>query len=76
MQRRIFELVRKAGQAGITRREMMEAIYAHDPNGGPENENIVNVQRARMRDKLAARGLRIVSNKGHYARWKIEVTHV
>jgi hypothetical protein len=42
-QRRLYEIVRDAGDAGILGRAIREKLYAHDPDGGPASLNIVSV---------------------------------
>jgi hypothetical protein len=71
-QQRIFELVEKAGQAGVSRRELMDKIYGGNPNGGPSSPNVLNVQKTKMQIVLQSRGLKITSEGGHYARWRLE----
>jgi len=34
--------------------------------------NGLNVQRSKMAKALSKHGMKISSNKGHYARWKLE----
>jgi hypothetical protein len=42
-QRTLYETVKAAGARGITTPEIMTALYADDPTGGPESNNIVSV---------------------------------
>lgn len=69
MQGRMFAAIYEAGQAGIRRAELMEILYGDDPNGGPTEENIINVQRKLMTPALEKHGLKIVSTRGHGALW-------
>ena len=71
-QQRIFNIVEKAGQAGITRKQLFDAMYSDDPNGGPDNPNVLNVQRVKMQYALEKHGLKITTTGGHYATWRIE----
>lgn len=42
VRQRVVDLV--AGRPdGITRQELIALVYAADPNGGPENENVISV---------------------------------
>jgi hypothetical protein len=71
-QLRIFQIVEKAGRAGIPRRDLMDVVYANDINGGPESENILNVHRTNMNRRLSPHGLTISVSRGHYSIWKVE----
>jgi len=71
-QQRIFNVLEKVGQAGITRNDLFERIYGDDPDGGPDSRNILNVQRTKMQRGLAKHGLRIVAQGGHYSLWRLE----
>jgi len=71
-QQRIFSALESAGQVGLSRAELFERVYGHDPNGGPDCMNGLNVQRSKMAKALSKHGMKISSNKGHYARWKLE----
>ena len=71
-QQAIFEAVEKAGTAGIRRTALMNAIYSHDPNGGPEYMGVLNVQRAKMKPVLEKHGLKIVTVNSGGTRWRLE----
>lgn len=71
-QRRLFDVVKRAGTAGVGISDIMEYVYAEDPGGGPENPNVVHVTRAYMKPKLAAHGLQITSTRGHGALWRLK----
>ena len=72
MQRRILDAVERAGQAGARRDQIMSWVYEDDPGGGPENQNILNVQRNNMAAALYRFGLQIVSTRGPGAIWKLK----
>jgi hypothetical protein len=44
---------------GITRSEIIDLVYAGDPNGGPENPNTVSVLIHCANQQLAQQGYRI-----------------
>jgi hypothetical protein len=69
-QQKIFALLEKAGQAGMSRKQLMHGMYGDDPDGGPEFQGVLNVQRARMKDVLAENGMRIVTMA--HSLWKLE----
>ncbi len=46
---------------GITRGELLDVVYADDPNGGPENPNTVSVLIHCANQQLAQQGYRIES---------------
>ncbi len=71
-QLRIFQIVEKAGTAGITRHDLMDKVYANDINGGPDSQNVLNVQKTKMNLRLLKHGLRIASTGGHYTLWRLE----
>jgi len=69
-QQQMFAALDKAGQRGMSRAQLMHALYGDDPNGGPEYQGVLNVQRAKMKDVLAEHGLRIVTTIDRW--WKLE----
>jgi DNA-binding response OmpR family regulator len=48
----------------LSREEIMDQVYALDPNGGPEGDNIISVYMSRLRKKIAPFGLRIINSWG------------
>ncbi len=44
---------------GISRRELLDLVYASDPNGGPNDENTISVTIRNANKELAGRGFRI-----------------
>lgn len=72
MQQRIFEIVRKAGQAGLTRPRIFEKLYSDDIDGGPLHMNVINVQKTKMKDALATHGLKLTGTGGHNSIWRLE----
>ena len=63
-QLRMFEIVERAGQAGISGSDIMSMLYADDPEGGPASVNIVAVTATHIRKKLAPFGLTLRGRKG------------
>jgi hypothetical protein len=72
-QRRVYHAVKRAGTMGITNPELMEKVYVDDPDGGPENTNIIAVMMKRVRLVLASRGLTIRSTGGPGSRYYLEL---
>lgn len=69
-QQKLFDALDKAGQRGLSRPALMDAVYGDDPNGGPLFVNTLNVQRAKMKDVLAENGLKIVTAPNKH--WRLE----
>jgi hypothetical protein len=64
-QRRLYEIVAAAGAAGINSAAIMSQLYADDPSGGPESQNIVCVMVSHINRRLAQHGLAIRGHSGH-----------
>ncbi len=64
-QRRFFDLVTAAGQAGITAINLRDRLYADDFEGGPESDSIIQVMAAHIRKKLQPFGLTVKGTRGH-----------
>jgi hypothetical protein len=60
---RLYDFVAKRPQ-GVTRNEIADAIYAEDPNGGPDSEGAVKALIWRMNITLRAHKLKIRSSMG------------
>ena len=52
---------------GATVWQIMEAVYADDPNGGPENGQIIPVMKLHANKYLNRQGWHIKSSGGHGA---------
>lgn len=63
-QRVIWEAVLKAGRYGIDRDRLFQLLYGHDPDGGPENMNIVSVNVYMINKKIKKLGKRIEAPRG------------
>jgi len=75
MQRRMLEALQAAGRCGLTRDEMVNEVYAFDPDGGPLTaRNSLSVQRNKLRTTLRRHALAIVSFGPRHARirWRLE----
>jgi hypothetical protein len=71
MQARIFKAVKRAGAAGVSSKDIMGIVYADDPNGGPENTNIIAVVANQANKRLAPLGLKITASRGPWARLRL-----
>lgn len=58
---------------GVTVWQVMAAIYADDPKGGPERHNVVSVMVKQMNHFLAPQGYRIVGSGGSGSRYYLEM---
>lgn len=63
-QRRLYEIVRDAGQLGVSCGTVMDRLYADDINGGPESHNVVQVQAMHVNRKLRAFGIAVRGRGG------------
>ncbi len=64
LQRRIFNIVRRAGKAGIAGKDVMTEVYAADPGGGPDSTNIIAVVASQMNQRLAQFSIKIQGRRG------------
>jgi hypothetical protein len=64
-QRRLFDIVMRAGQAGITTPEIMSLLYGDDPDGGPDSLHIVSVLALQIRKRIEPFGITIVGRSGN-----------
>lgn len=71
-QLKLFQILEKAGQAGISRTDLMDKMYADRIDGGPDSPNVLNVQKTYTNRRLLRHGLSIVTSGGHYALWRLE----
>jgi DNA-binding response OmpR family regulator len=70
IKRRIFEYI-AAHPEGVTRGQIVDHVWAHDPNGGPGTPNIVCVHVAHMRPTLEREGLTISSARGPGSNYRL-----
>lgn len=64
LQRRIFNIVKSAGVAGISASVILERVYADDINGGPDSSNVISVVVNQMNRRLAQFNLKIKGRGG------------
>ena len=69
-QQRLFQIVHRAGRAGINYNGIVDMLYA-DKDGGP-SRNILSVMKVRMQPKLAKHGLKLVCRTGPDSHWRVE----
>jgi hypothetical protein len=71
VRQRIVNLI-AARPAGITRAEIIAAVYADDIDGGPDNPNTISVPIKHANVELAAQGYRIEPAwRGRGARYRL-----
>lgn len=64
MQRRIFNIVKRAGAAGISGKDIMDDVYANVLGGGPSSTNIISVVANHANRRLAQFNLKIQGKRG------------
>jgi hypothetical protein len=73
--RRIVDLIANRPD-GITRHEIIAAVYADDIEGGPDNPNTISVLIHHANAELAAQGFRILPAwRGRGARYRLIQLH-
>lgn len=70
-QRRMYRALLRS-EDGLTCADLLDQIYADDPDGGPLESNIVGVMACRMRRAIAPFGLTITANGGRGSRYRLE----
>jgi len=70
-QRHLYEIVKAAGAAGISARDIMGKLYADDPSGGPVTSNIVAVFSHYANIKIRPFGLKISARRGPWPLWRL-----
>jgi hypothetical protein len=70
VRQRIIDLIANRPD-GITRHELIDPVYAADPNGGPDCENTVSVLVHLANRELKEQGFRIPSARGSGARYRL-----
>ena len=65
MYRQLYELVRDAGEYGITKQELIRRLYAHRADGGPESNCIKVIVCNRINPRIAKHGVKIQCGRGH-----------
>lgn len=64
VRQRIFDYIR--AHPGCAREEIVGAVYAADPNGGPLERSTLSVHIHNMQGTLASHGMRIESVRGRH----------
>jgi hypothetical protein len=72
IKRRIYDYLQRKGVDGATTPEIMDFVYMHDPDGGPESGNVISVHIRQMNLMLAQRGMKIRSTMGQGATYHLE----
>lgn len=65
MQKRFFDIVLRAGTAGITGPEIMNRLYEDDPEGGAECRNVIPVTAKNIRERIESFGITLVGTRGN-----------
>ena len=71
VKKRIYEYL-AAHPEGVTRQQILDRVWADDPDGGPEFANVVSVHVKHMRPILEREGLTISCAKGAGATYRLE----
>jgi hypothetical protein len=70
VQRRLYEIIRDSGTVGISGRDILDKLYADDPDGGPESFNVVSATARNTNEKLAPFGVKLRANaRGPWSFW-------
>ncbi len=70
VKKRIYECVARHPE-GVSRSEIIESVYADDPDGGPEFANVISVHVARINKLIEREGVRIHSTRGPHAVYRL-----
>jgi hypothetical protein len=70
IKRRIYEYVTRHPE-GVNRRQIFDAVYGDDPDGGPENFNVISVHAKEMNKTLAKLGVRLASSGGPFSVYRL-----
>jgi len=63
IQRRIYELVKRF--PGISRTDLTSRVYADDPTGGPDSDNVISVHAYQINRRLKPHGLILRAVRGY-----------
>lgn len=61
---RVFDIIRKAGKAGIKKIKIHDELYGHRSDGGPDSINVVDVYVWKIRRKIWPLGMDIINGFG------------
>ena len=70
VKRRIFDFVAKHPE-GVSRDQILDAVYGHRSDGGPESGSIVSGHLNKMRAVMRAAGVDIISPRGRGASYRL-----
>lgn len=70
VKRKIYDAISKHPE-GLNRKTIVDLVYGDDPDGGPENMNVISVHVKKMNPRLAPQGLRITSTGGPYSTYRL-----
>jgi hypothetical protein len=73
LQLRVFNVVRRAGSAGISSRDALDIVYADDIKMPPDDTNIISVVACQANRRLAPFGLKIKAARGPGAKLTIQL---
>ena len=74
VRRRIVEVIANRPH-GITRPQLICAVYGNDPNGGPLNANVVSVLIHKANMELRPQGYEITATKGRGGLYRLVRIH-
>lgn len=63
-ERQVFQIIKRAGSAGVAGKDIFDILYQDDPDGGPDQINVISIFVGNIRRKLAPYGLRVNINHG------------
>ena len=66
---RIYDFIKTHPDS--SRDEVLSAVYAEDPNGGPESINVISVHITRMNKQLRPKGLKIQGRLGSLGGYRV-----
>ena len=72
LQRRIFNVVKRAGTAGISGGDIMDEVYANTRDGGPDSTNIIAVVAGQANKRLSQFNVKIRGKRGVGGRFTLE----
>jgi len=72
LQRRIFNVVKRAGTAGISGGDIMDEVYANTRDGGPDSTNIIAVVANHANKRLSQFNIKIQGKRGVGGRFTLE----
>jgi DNA-binding response OmpR family regulator len=71
VKQRIYDYIARHPE-GVSREQIIDAVYGHDPRGGPTTLNVVSVHVKKMRPMLKLHGVTITSPRGPGSTYRVE----